>query len=317
MPPASSHTVSIVIPFYNTERYLGRCLKSIVEQTYPHLEIILVDDGSTDASITICKDFASKDNRIKILSQHNSGASAARNKGLTHTHGDYVMFVDSDDWIDCVMVETLVKDILTSKADMVISQVPLDKPFTRRMTMDKMEALPILLGGTWWSPYGKLFSLSAIRDLRFPQATISEDYVFMLHGILKCEQIYYTPHCYYHRETRDGSLSHLPLSKRKFEEYDNVSYVARFIKEHHPQFKELAEARKAETSLKLLFCIYENKAPMAFRAERKKLVKSIRSNILHYVFNKEILPQTRLLLTMCITSPSAMMVQKFHARVKR
>ena len=223
------------------------------------------------------------------------------------------MFVDSDDWIDDDMVEALVDVIQTSKADMVISQVPQDKAFPRNQTMDAIEALSILLGGTWWSLYGKLFSRSAIRGLLFPKPTISEDYVFMLHSILKCEKIYYAPRCFYHRETRAGSLSRLALSKRKFEEYNNVSYVARFVKEHHPHLSKLSDARMAETSLKLLFCIYANGEPAEFKSEQQKLVKSIRSNITHYVFNKEILPQSRLLLLMCFTSSSARIAYKTYA----
>ncbi|MBO4821131.1 MAG: glycosyltransferase [Prevotella sp.] len=305
--------VSIIVPIYNTGSYLNQCLKSIVEQTYSYLDIILVDDGSTDDSVSICKDFASRDNRIRLFSQQNGGASAARNLGLKHTIGEFVMFVDSDDWIENVMVERLIQEMTSSQASLVISNVPGDKKtYEDTITMESYKALGLLLQGAWWGPVGKLFLKKHIGKLRFPKATISEDYVFMAELLSKDGIVFYTPHCYYHRETRDGSLSHLALSKRKFEEYDNVSYVARFIKENHPQFKKLAEARMAETSLKLLFCIYANGDPMAFRDERKKLVKSIRSNIIYYVFNKEILAKMRLLLLMCITSPSARMAHKAY-----
>ena len=305
--------VSIIVPIYNTGTYLNRCIQSIVEQTYPQMEIILVDDGSTDDSVAICKDFASKDNRIRFFSQQNGGASTARNNGLDYAEGDYVMFVDSDDWIDNDMVEQLSNLLSSSQANIVISNVPGDlKTYQTNMTLESTKALGILLRGAWWGPVGKLFLRKAISDLRFPKATISEDYVFMAKSLSKKGMVIYTPHCYYHREIRKGSLSRLALCKKKFEEFDNVSYVARLIKEHHPHLSRLSEARMAETTLKLLFCIYANGEPSEFKSEEQKLVKSIRCNFIHYVFNKEILSQSRLLLMMCITSSSARIAYKTY-----
>ena len=304
------HLVSIIVPIYNTEEFLDRCLQSIVSQTYKNIEIILVDDGSTDCSLGICKEYASKDNRVKLLSQPNGGASAARNNGLGNAQGDYVMFVDSDDWIELDMVQNLLDAIKAKETDMVVTQVPLDNVIPNSKTLGKMEALPILLNGTWWSPYGKLFDRSIISGIRFPKATISEDYVFMMHTILKCEQIYYDCRCFYHRETREGSLSRLALSKRKFEEYDNVSYVAQFIKENYPQFRKPAEARMAETSLKLLLAIYKNDSIKEFKEEAQMLVGSIRNNIFHYTFNNNILLKSRLLLIICTSNFGSILLNR-------
>lgn len=306
--------VSIIIPIYNTEAYLGRCLQGIVCQSYKNLEIILVNDGSTDRSTDICKEYASKDNRIKYLSQSNSGASSARNNGLDHAQGDYVMFVDSDDWIDSNMVEELVEDIIKHKTSMVISQVPGDIVVPSDMTVEKFQALETILGGAWWGPVGKLFRKDIVDDIRFPKATISEDYVFMLHAILNSEQIYYKPQCFYHREIREGSLSRLELSKRKFEEYDNVSYVAQFIRENYPQYRKPAEARMAETSIKLLFSIYSNRKTHEFSQQQHMLVKSIRSNIFQYITNREILIQTRALLMMSTTTFGSKMAQHIYSK---
>ena len=304
------YLVSIIVPIYNTEGFLDRCLRSIVSQTYKDIEIILVDDGSTDSSLGICKEYASKDYRVKLLSQPNSGASAARNNGLNHTQGDYVMFVDSDDWIEQDLVQILLDDIIAKKTDMVVSQVPLDNVIPFNMTMGKIEALPILLRGSWWSPYGKIFNKATIEGIRFPKATISEDYVFMMHAILKCERIYYDSRCFYHRETRAGSLSRLALSKRKFEEFDNVSYVAQFIRENYPQFSKLAEARMAETSLKLLLTIYKNDKIKEFKEEAQMLIGNIRNNLFHYTFNNNILLKSRLLLITCTTEFGRIMTRR-------
>lgn len=305
--------VSVIVPIFNTEQYLDRCLISIIGQTYSNLEVILVDDGSTDRSAKICEEYEKKDYRIIVLHQVNQGASFARNTGLDAAHGDYILFVDSDDWIENDMVENLINDIQDHEVDMVISQVPLDKKISKNMLIDKMEALPILLNGTWWGPVGKLFKKNSINDVRFPKATISEDYVFMMHTILNSNRIYYEPNCFYHREIRKGSLSRIYISERKLEEFDNVAYVAHFINENFPQFRKPAEARLAETSLKLLFSIYNNKKESVFYKQKSTMIHSVRNNILGYLNNSTVPLKSKLLLMLCTTAPGCKIAQKMHS----
>ena len=106
-----SETVSIIIPVYNCEKYITRCLDSLINQTYSNIEIILVNDGSNDKSEDIIKAFAKNDNRIKLYSQINQGVSVARNTGLDKATGEYIMFVDADDYIELDMVDELIKPI--------------------------------------------------------------------------------------------------------------------------------------------------------------------------------------------------------------
>lgn len=110
--------ISVIVPVYNVERYLDRCVTSIVKQTYNNLEIILVDDGSTDSSGRMCDSF--KDNRIKVIHKKNEGLGKARNSGIKYSTGRYIMFVDSDDYIDDTMVENLYDDLQRNKADTCI-----------------------------------------------------------------------------------------------------------------------------------------------------------------------------------------------------
>lgn len=111
--------ISIIVPVYNSEKYLPSCLDSLITQTYKNIEIIVVDDGSTDSSANIINDFALKDSRIKKISQKNEGAFIARNKGIALSTGDYVMFVDSDDWIDINTIDILVNYIKKYNADLI------------------------------------------------------------------------------------------------------------------------------------------------------------------------------------------------------
>lgn len=119
--------ISIIVPVYNAEKYLEECLDSLIEQTYKNIEIILIDDGSTDKSACICDEYAEKDKRVKILHQKNSGVSVARNKGLDKHTGDYVMFVDSDDWIEPNTCEILINKITAEKKDLLIYNYYLER----------------------------------------------------------------------------------------------------------------------------------------------------------------------------------------------
>lgn len=111
--------VSVIVPVYKVEKYLHRCIDSIINQTYKNLEIILVDDGSPDNCGKICDEYAEKDNRIKVIHKSNGGLSSARNAGLDVANGDYVYFVDSDDYIDTKLVEDNLNLAIEHDADMV------------------------------------------------------------------------------------------------------------------------------------------------------------------------------------------------------
>ena len=109
--------ISIIIPMYNAEKYIARCLESVINQSFNDIEIIIVNDGSTDKSLEICRKYAEVDERIVILNKENNGVSVARNQGMNVATGEYVMFVDSDDWIDESMCQDLYKRISECNAD--------------------------------------------------------------------------------------------------------------------------------------------------------------------------------------------------------
>ena len=112
--------LSIILPVYNVEKYLPDCLTSILNQTYDDFELIIIDDGSTDQSLSICKAYELKDTRIRVYSQCNAGLSAARNKGIDCSQGTYLAFVDSDDTIDSEMYETMMSALEESEVDIVV-----------------------------------------------------------------------------------------------------------------------------------------------------------------------------------------------------
>lgn len=122
----SEPLVSVVVPIYNTLEFLPRCLDSILSQTYINMEIILVNDGSTDGSLSVCEKYAAKDDRIQIISQPNQGALAARRDGVRFCRGEFVMFVDSDDWIEPNLLEAMVQAIRRYDCSLVCTNVYVD-----------------------------------------------------------------------------------------------------------------------------------------------------------------------------------------------
>ena len=119
--------ISVIVPIYNTKEYLSRCIDSICGQTYGNLEIILVDDGSTDGSSLVCDDYCRKDNRIQVIHKENGGSTAARNAGIAIAKGEYIGFVDSDDWIEADMYECLYNECANNDADISVGRQYLDR----------------------------------------------------------------------------------------------------------------------------------------------------------------------------------------------
>ena len=112
--------ISIIVPIYNVEKYLNKCIESIVNQTYENIEIILIDDGSNDNSGIICDEYAKKDNRIIVVHKENGGVSSARNKGLKIAKGEWISFVDADDWIEQTFCQTLLNKVTQEQADIAL-----------------------------------------------------------------------------------------------------------------------------------------------------------------------------------------------------
>lgn len=188
--------ISVIVPVYKVEQYLNRCVDSILNQTYTDLEIILVDDGSPDNCPAICDDYAAQDARVKVIHKKNGGLSSARNAGLDAAHGDYIAFVDSDDWVDPEMYEALIKLAEEHDADIVQSEYRFYRPWKtenkildcdNRGTVDcytNMEALealyfgPQMFDGITIMVWTKIYKAELLKDIRFVEGYIHEDVEF-------------------------------------------------------------------------------------------------------------------------------------------
>lgn len=195
--------ISIIIPIYNTDKYLPTCLDSIIAQTYKNIEIICINDGSPDNSLQILEKYAQKDSRMKIINQENKGVSVARNNGTNNATGEYILFVDADDWLELNCCEQLIKNI--GESDIIIfdtirhinNKIRINKHLETREDQ-------ILLTGIWNKMYKSTFLKS--NKLLFPTGiTHSEDFIFNNYIYIIEPKIKYCPeYLYNYRMNREG-----------------------------------------------------------------------------------------------------------------
>lgn len=208
--------ISIIIPIYNSEKYIKRCVSSVIDQSYDKLEILLVDDGSTDNSLNICEAFAAKDNRIKVISQNNGGVSKARNTGLRLVKGEYVMFLDSDDYMLPDMCKTMLDVLHSKQADCVICgiQEPEDGLWCPQRNIDystledfKRDFI-YQLNTELLSPcWNKIFKKQLITNLFNEEISFGEDLIFDLEYLNNCSRLsFITTPLVYHEKQVAGSL---------------------------------------------------------------------------------------------------------------
>lgn len=260
--------ISIIVPVYNQSLYLSRCLDSILNQTFKKFELILVDDGSTDGSSALCDSYAELDTRIKVIHKVNGGLSSARNAGLDIANGDYVGFVDSDDWIDSLMYNHLYQVLRTNECDIasircVLAHEKKDirQPKKRLKIYHKREILQdYLYEGTRsvcgsYSVCRYLYRRKLFDNIRFPIGKVNEDIVTNYLLLSKAEKMVKSNYIAYFYYQNKGSITTTGLKERDFdllsvcnelyglalkESYGNIAYLAK-VKNVRSYFSLLAK----------------------------------------------------------------------------
>ena len=210
--------ISVIIPVYNVEKYLMRCVDSVINQTYKNLEIILVNDGSTDSSGILCDELAKNDDRIKVIHKENGGLSDARNTGEQESKGDYIIYIDSDDYVHVDMISSLYEQIRYENADVSIcgvmnvyvnSQNPQCNDTEQYFVCEKKEFLKEYLIGERipGSICNKLLKRSVANRLKFPVGKIYEDAFYHYDLISIAEKFVVNTKPYYYYYHRDGSIT--------------------------------------------------------------------------------------------------------------
>jgi len=233
--------ISVIVPVYKVEQYLRRCVDSILAQTYTNIEVILIDDGSPDGCPAICDEYAEKDSRVVVIHQKNAGVSAARNAGLDVAKGEYIGFVDSDDWIEPDMYEVLLE--LATKNNVDISAVGFcinddfcdNKSTAEVEIISQRDAIIAFLNGKIYPAiWHKLFEARIIKNIRFVNDfTIGEDLIFTLEAIDNSNGFACSSTQYYHYFQRQDSAIH-SINKKCLSVFDSHEYLYKYIYAKYP-----------------------------------------------------------------------------------
>ena len=247
----SNPLISVIIPIYNVEKYLRRCLETVISQSYLNLEIILVNDGSTDTSGNICEEYAEEDSRIKIIHKENGGLSSARNAGMKIANGDYIAFLDSDDFIHPKMYEVMLETLINTDSDMVISGIcmiddddtesllfPLQCDFSKDyVVIEKDQILHQMVERDVVTvvQWNKLFKRAILVELEYPEGKYHED-VYVIHQqLFRCNRITYLEAELYYYVQRCGSIMHVESKKRLEDSIGGYLERISFMKEKGQQ----------------------------------------------------------------------------------
>lgn len=266
----SQPLVSIIIPIYNVSGFLKECLDSILGQTYSRLEIILVDDGSTDDSGLICDEYQCLDSRIKVIHKSNGGLSDARNAGLEIMTGSYVAFVDSDDWVHPRYVEILLTNLVNTSAEVsvatfrvvdeyssVIPEIDLSSPvevFTSREAVSTTLYQHKLDNSAW----GKLYSSRLFDSLRFKKGIGYEDLQLFYRIYERAEKVVWQKvSLYFYRRHDNSYLNRFTL--RRTDVLDVTDELEEYMRNNHPYLLKPAQSRRLSANFNILWLMTVNK----------------------------------------------------------
>lgn len=277
----SNPLISVIVPVYNVELYLNECISSLINQTYQNLEIIIVDDGSTDKSGSICDSF--KDSRIKVYHKQNGGLSDARNYGLKFATGDYILFVDSDDFLDLNMINVLVENAISNIVDISIcgyskyydsNKIIKCQNETDNFKIEDLKRIEYLYDfnhygvGVW----NKLFKRELLENIKFPVGKVSEDYFVMYKIFYKAKSVFYTSKSLYFYRQRQNSIT--KSRKTKFDVLEALDQYVEFAKNIEPSLINSAIHSLVFSQLGVYNTILNNHDSLDKKKELKKKIKS-------------------------------------------
>ena len=246
--------ISVIVPVYNVEQYLERCVHSVLKQSYHNLEIILVDDGSTDKSGELCDQFKKVDSRITVFHKANGGLSDARNCGLDNATGEWVSFVDSDDWIHEDYIRNLYELAMANSCEIAVATYCIVKDKVAHVKtvknntvkiMDKMESLKSLLYQKHFttSACAKLFKGELFSEIRFPIGKLYEDVEAIYNVFSLSNQVVFTNEILYYYFQRQTSIVRSAFSLRKMDYIYNTKLILDDVKEKYPKLINAALSR--------------------------------------------------------------------------
>lgn len=292
--------LSVVIPVYNVDQYLDRCIESVVEQTFRNLEIILVDDGSTDNSGYKCDLWAKKDDRIIVIHKQNGGLSSARNAGIEAARGDYLAFVDSDDFIEKDMYKCLITATLNYGKDIACCGRFIDiwgEKTKEAFVLDEVRVFStkesirevLLLKTVDVAAWDKIYKKSLFQKIRYPVGKISEDAAVIFQIIHASNGIVHTGKPFYHYIYRKGSISKSSYDHKKYDVYMNCTRTEKFIAKNYQYLNRECRIYCCNMVIGLLESMYENRKNFkSYNQDYKKYRYMFEQYFWQLLFSKDI-----------------------------
>lgn len=296
--------ISVVVPIYNIEKYIQRCINSITEQTYQNLEIILVDDGSTDMSGHICDENAMHDVRIKVIHKENGGLSDARNAAIDCAQGEWITFVDGDDFLTKTAIDSMYKTAEITNAQMVCclfktvyegKDTYFDEIYDERKisVYSKINALNKMLHRSLLNDAAdsKLYQIKLFDNIRYPKGEVYEDIgtTYKLYSAAEKIALIRIDGCGYFM--REGSIQNSKFTKKKMSELRFVKEQKEYLDKKFPELEMATTDRLVSSCFHILFAIIGQKE---FEAEQKEVEKLIRKYRKKLIISKETSHKTRL-----------------------
>jgi len=293
--------ISLIIAAYNVENYIEKCLESIISQTHKDLEIVVVNDGSTDNTLKLIKNFSEIDNRIIIIDKPNGGLSSARNAGLDIVTGDYIGFIDGDDYIKEEMYEKLHELCNVSQCDIavcgyirkysnreVLSNTKKIIHYSSQQALEELIASKNLHDYAW----DKLYKKELFEDIRYPIGKMYEDVFTTYKLFFKANKVVYIDEPLYYYIQRDGSILRKGFSEKQFDQLEALEEIKKFFKEKQLTiYNEILETRILNVKCRMLFDISAGNAlnkTSLHKSTAKVLAKSIQKKSIHKLLNQRI-----------------------------
>ena len=283
--------ITVVVPVYNTGKWLPRAIDSLLIQTYNDYEIFIIDDGSTDGSSEICDQQGKKSDRIKVYHKANGGLSTVRNFGIDHAKGDYIIFPDSDDWVEPNYLEKLYNDMNQSGADLAIcgywrSNIKKDKHYQKKieqMVLNRNEAITLLVKAVGFQGYAwnKLYNLKTIREnnLRFDEELKAvQDLHFAVRYFSFCNKVFFDTTPLYHYSTDTGGVTTFKnFGQRELSGIRTYEKILEVLKGKYPDAEKEVHTSLSTWLLMLMQCYFVNNVqePKTLRMIKRKFRKHV------------------------------------------
>ncbi len=320
--------ISVVVPVYNVEKYVGRCISSILGQTYKDFELILVDDGSRDGSGALCDDYAARDARVRVVHKENGGVSSARNLGIAMAKGEYIAFVDSDDWLETDYFEQAAEVLLRERPRLLMNNYVKDDgagtvtckfPPSADIRMGAAEAFHAMITGfhLGWELFASFYEAKSCKKVKVPEDIVyGEDLLFRFRFTKTCPGLYvYHRLLKYHYFIRPGSAVQ---SYGAYKKVDDLKVLEQVMAETMPETARLVLGKEYAPRLVTRLVAGMRSSDERDRAAAKLCREKIRAHFFSLLSSPFTSLMIKVKLTLCLLPPAGLrLVDKMYRLVKR